>query len=419
MSTEIVLKALDDHGKAMEGFRAELKSEINHMNNRINQVQNFAESNAGYATNISAKSVLVGNIPAGGHQNMTTGDIVDANGRVVTLGKKSAAGTSLLVKSFTESQQFTSMVEGANSTGRVQIDGVQIKALTNAGQGIAGSTSYDVQAQRDGGLYNDPRRPLSLLDVLPSLPVTSSSFEYVKLANYVNTAAFQIEEGQQKAESNFDMAPESANIATVAHWTKASVQVLDDEPSLGQRLLDLLQYGVLSKLESEIVAGAGGKGKIRGLIDQATVHAAPLNMDGTLMEPIERIGHAVTELKTNGWQPGVIILNPADWFIIATIKATDKQYIMGSPREAAPLMLWDVPVVLTPSLARNSAIVLDTKQVAILDRQTPTLAASREEGQNFTSNMVTLLGELRAGLAVFAPGAVLLVDITPIAVAAA
>lgn len=417
MSTEIVLKALDDHGKAMEVFRAELKSEINHMNSRISQVQTLAESNAGYATNISAKSLLAGGIPTGGFEDVTNGDIHDANGRVIVRGKKSSpSGTNLLVKGFTDSQQFNALVEGANSTGRVQIDGVHIKALTNAGQGVAGSTGYEVQPQRDGALYNDPRRTLTLLDVLPSLPVSSSSFEYVKLANYVNTAAFQTEEGQQKAESNFDMAPETANIATIAHWTKASVQVLGDEPALGQRLLDLLQYGVLSKLESEIVAGAGGTGKIKGLIDQGTMHAAPQNMDGTPMEPIERIGHAVTELKTNGWQPGVIILNPADWFIIATIKATDKQYIMGSPREAAPLMLWDVPVVLTPSLARNSAIVLDTKQVAILDRQAPTLAASREDGQNFTSNMVTLLGELRAGLAVFAPGAVLIVDITPIAV---
>ncbi|MNO08792.1 hypothetical protein D3C81_2316360 [compost metagenome] len=67
-------------------------------------------------------------------------------------------------------------------------------------------------------------------------------------------------------------------------------------------------------------------------------------------------------------------------------------------------------------MARNTAIVLDPAQVAILDRQLPTLAASREDGQNFTTNMVTILGELRAGLAVFAPGAVLIVDLAPVVV---
>lgn len=415
MSNEIVLKALDEHGKAMEGFRSEIKSEIGRVHDRINQVQNFAESSMGIGVS-SAKSILGGGIPAGGFQNMSTGDIHDAGGRVIKRSKNNSDGSNLLVKGFTESSQFQALVDGANSTGRVQVEGVNIKALTNAGQGVAGSIGYDIQPQRAEGLYNDPRRRLTLLDVLPSLPVTASSFEFVKLTNYVNTAAFQTEEGQQKAESNYEMVPETANIATIAHWTKASVQVLDDAPALTQRLMSLLEYGVLSKLESEIIGGAGGKGQITGLLAQGTDHVAPLNMDGTAMAPIERIGHAVTELQSNGWIPGLIILNPADWFVISTIKATDNQYIMGSPGNPAPLSLWNVPVVLTPSLARNSAIVLDTAQVAILDRQIPTLAASRQDGENFTTNMVTILGELRAGLAVFAPGAVLIVDITPPAV---
>jgi hypothetical protein len=41
------------------------------------------------------------------------------------------------------------------------------------------------------------------------------------------------------------------------------------------------------------------------------------------------------------------------------------------------------------------------------------VASSREDGSNFTTNMVTTLAELRAGLAVFSPGAVLSVDLTP------
>lgn len=414
MSNEIVLKALDEHGKAMEGFRSEIKSEIARTHDRINQVQRFAESNLGVGSG-SAKSILLAaeGIPPGGYQNMNTGDIHDASGRVMKRHKNNSEGTNLLVKSFTESAQFQALAEGANSTGRVQMDGINIKALTNAGQGVAGSTGYEVQPQRAEGLYNDPRRRLTLLDVLPILPVTASSFEYVKLTNYVNTAAFQTEEGQQKAEANFEMVPETANIATVAHWTKASVQVLDDAPALGQRLMSLLEYGVLAKLESEIIGGAGGKGQISGLLTLGTVAPEPLSVNGALLDEAERIGHAVNELQSNGWNPGLIIMNPRDWFLISSVKASDGQYILGSPRDPAPMSLWNVPVVVTPSLARNTAIVLDPSQVAILDRQLPTLAASREDGQNFTTNMVTILGELRAGLAVFAPGAVLLVDLAP------
>ncbi|WP_237720871.1 phage major capsid protein [Pseudomonas asplenii] len=200
-------------------------------------------------------------------------------------------------------------------------------------------------------------------------------------------------------------------MATVAHWTKASVQVLSDAPAFGQKLMSLLEYGVLAKLESEIVAGAGGKGRIKGLVEQGMDFVPSGVADPSTLTPTDRIGAAVVNLQANGWKPGLIIMNPVDWQLISSQKGTDGQYVLGSPRDPSPLTLWNVPVVLTPSLARNISIVMDPAQAAILDREQPSLLASREDGQNFTTNMVTLLGELRAGLAVFAPGAVLIVDV--------
>lgn len=52
-------------------------------------------------------------------------------------------------------------------------------------------------------------------------------------------------------------------------------------------------------------------------------------------------------------------------------------------------------------------------QVAVLDRESVEVEASRHHNGNFTRNMVTLLAELRAGLAVFAPSAVRVLDLQP------
>lgn len=309
---------------------------------------------------------------------------------------------------FSDSDQFAAVKNGAPTTGRVALDGVSIKALTNAGAGVAGSTDYNVQAQRADGLYNDPRRSLTLLDILPRLPVATGTFEYMRLIDYVNAAAFQTEEGQQKAEANFEMEPETANIATIAHFTRASVQVLDDAPALAQKIGDLLQYGLLAKLEAELVSGTEGKGRIKGLVD----FAVPFVVAGT-PAPVDAIGQAVVGMNSNGWAAGLIVMNPVDWFTISSERGTDGQYVLGSPRDPSPPALWGVPVVTTPSLAVGSVLVVDPNQVAILDREQPSLMASRESGTNFTTNMVTLLAETRAGLAVFSAGAVLVVDLTP------
>ncbi|GAB6386950.1 hypothetical protein STUTZSP0542_04890 [Stutzerimonas marianensis] len=56
--------------------------------------------------------------------------------------------------------------------------------------------------------------------------------------------------------------------------------------------------------------------------------------------------------------------------------------------------------------------MLDTTTLALLDRQEVTVEASRHDGNNFRRNLVTILAELRAGLAVYAPSANLLVSLT-------
>ncbi|UUJ39471.1 phage major capsid protein [Pseudomonas extremaustralis] len=326
-------------------------------------------------------------------------------------GGQSAFGEDAVGKmaeEFTKSGQFAALKSGGPTTGRVTVDSISIKALTNAGQGVTGSTSYSATAQRQPGLHNDPRRDLSLLDYLPSLPATSSTFEYMQLKDYTNNATEQEEEGQQKAQSNIDAELETANIATVAHFTRASKQVLDDTPALGQQIGNLLNYGLLEKLEARLIAGPGGKGKIKGLIGYAVPHVVV----GTLL-PVDAIGQAVTAMKTSGWQARLIIMNPNDWFNISSERDADGQYVLGSPRDPAPPVLWGVPLITSGSMPAGTVLLLDTSQVAMLDREQPTLMLSREDANNFTSNMVTLLAELRAGLAVFSTGAVRSVDITP------
>lgn len=319
-------------------------------------------------------------------------------------------GDDAIVKmadAFTKSGQFEALKSGSPTTGRVTVENVAIKSLTNAGQGVAGSTNYSATAQRQPGLYNDPRRDLSLLDYLPSLPASSATFEYMQIKDYTNNATEQEEEGQQKAQTSIDAELETANIATVAHWTRASKQVLDDTPALGQQIGNLLNYGLLEKLESRLIAGPGGKGKIKGLIGYAVPHVVV----GTL-KPVDAIGQAVTAMKTSGWQARLIIMNPDDWFSISSERDADGQYVLGSPRDPAPPVLWGVPVITSGSMPAGTVLLLDTTQVAMLDREQPTLMLSREDGNNFTSNLVTLLAELRAGLAVFSTGAVRSVDIS-------
>jgi HK97 family phage major capsid protein len=309
------------------------------------------------------------------------------------------------VSLFLKSNQLQAMKDGAPGTGRVSLKGggleLLTKSITNLGLGGVGDNAYSVQPERLAGLGNFPKRPLRLLDVLPKLAVSTGSVEYVQLNGYANAAAVQAVEGTVKANATIPTQVVTAYAATIAHYVRASLQVMDDFAALGTQMEMLLSYGVQDKLEQQLVNGPGGVGQIKGLYTQATPFAA------TATDPQDRIGEAVTSLLSIGWIPSAILLNPIDWgTILRTRGTTNDIYLLGSPRDPAPPSLWSVPVVLSASMPVGEALVMDTAQMSLLDRQEVVMAASREEGTNFISNMVTLLAELRAGLAVYSPSAV-------------
>ena len=69
------------------------------------------------------------------------------------------------------------------------------------------------------------------------------------------------------------------------------------------------------------------------------------------------------------------------------------------------------PVARAAALAQGTALVIDQRFVYLLDREQVSTAISNEDRDNFIKNLVTLLAEMRGGLAVYDTAAVQLVDL--------
>lgn len=184
--------------------------------------------------------------------------------------------------------------------------------------------------------------------------------------------------------------------------------MLNDNTQLEDQIGLLMSVGGRQKLDAELLIGDGGPGEILGFIAQAPAVGI------TTGKPVDCIGLALTDLKAAGWNPNVIVMNPRDWFAIESERANDGdgQYVIGTPRDPAPPSLWGTPVVVTMGMPELGALILDTSTTALLDRQEVTVEASRMDGDNFRRNLVTILAELRAGLAVYAPSSMRLVSLT-------
>lgn len=281
-----------------------------------------------------------------------------------------------------------------------------IKAIVGDA-GDVGDDPYSVDDFRFSGVANDPRRRLSLLEILPSIEVNSNSFEYTALNGFTDASGYQLAEGDTKPEQAMPTELKTAPITTIAAILHASEQVLADSPVLAQFIRSRLIYGVRQKLEAEIITGAGGSGQISGLLTEATTFtptSGSTSADG--------IGEAIAELQVTGWTPGVIVLNPADWQAIRSAKDSDGNYVANGWDSPAGPNIWNVPVVASASMTAGNALVMDPAQVMMLDRMSANFQLGYV-GDGFAQNIITSRAELRAGLAVMAASAVLKLTIPP------
>ncbi len=269
------------------------------------------------------------------------------------------------------------------------------------GVGQVGDESYDLQANRATGIMNDPRRRLSLLDLMQRIAVSSSSFEFTTLDGFVDAANYQALEGDAKANQAMPTALQTVPIQTIAVILGASEQVIADAPQLQQFINSRLIYGVTQKLESEIISGAGGAGQINGLLNQATAFTPTLDI-----ATADAIGEAKAALEITGWTPGAVVMNPGDWQTIRSERNSSGEYVASGWDSPAGPNVWGVPVVASAAMPAGQVIVMDPSQVALLDRKQAQFEIGRIN-DDFQTNTLRMRAELRSGLAVMAPSAVL------------
>lgn len=307
-----------------------------------------------------------------------------------------------------------SVAEGRSRNAMVKMDGsihMLTKSLLVGDVENSNEDLFNVQANRASFIGNDPRRRLSLLDYLPRQKVTSNSFEFNKLSGYTNAADYQATEGALKPESAMPTDLVSVSIATIAAWIPASKQVLADVPGLQRYIGNLLAFGVRRKLESELIVGAGGTGVVSGLLDPGNFTAHTAASGDSLADAVSK---AKAVMDAAGWNPGLVIAHPTDWEVLCRERESGGAgaYVAGSWRDPTPPSIWGVPVITNAAVTAGSFIILDPSQVLVLDREDTTIEVGYAD-DDFVRNRIRILAEMRAGLAVLSPGAVIAGDFEP------
>lgn len=283
--------------------------------------------------------------------------------------------------------------------GRVRIG---VKAvMTSATTDAAGSAGDLLVPHRPAGVIGMPRRTLRMRQLFAAGRTTGNAIEWPKQTQRATGAATQTE-GETKGQSDLRFDLVTWPVRTIAHFTVASKQILDDVPALQSIIDSELRYGLADVEDHQLLNGSGSGTDLLGVYTGATAFAPPFEAVGVDWTLVDILLQGIAQVDNADFEADGIVLNPLDWRRIQSIKDESGRYIGGGPFSAEQVArLWALPVATTKAMSAGDFMVGAFQQGAqIFDRQEATVEISTEDGDNFRRNLVTVRAEERLALVV-------------------
>ena len=312
-----------------------------------------------------------------------------------------------LGQQFVESKGFKDLAESPSQRGRADM---QLKAtITLATTDTLGAAGDTVQVTRVAGIVAPPERRMTVRDLITPGRMDGNALEYVKETGFVNNAGM-VAEAAAKPQSDlkFDLVSTTAKV--VAHYVKASRQILSDSSMLASYIDGRLRYGLAFKEEQQLLNGDGTGQNLLGIIPQATAYAAPGGL--TSAQAMDQMRLAMLQAELAEYPATGHVMNPIDWTRIELLKDTTGRYIIGNPQGTTAPRLWNLPVVATQAIAQDKFLTGAFKLGAqLFDRWLARVEVATENEDDFIKNLVTILAEERLALAVYRPEAFIYGDL--------
>lgn len=322
------------------------------------------------------------------------------------VAKKSKGGGDEKPKSigeqFVEGEGFKAFQDAGFSKSARSGD-LRIKAtLTSSTADAAGAVGDAIRPTRLPGLLELPQRRMTVRDLISPGQMDGSTLEYIVETGFTNNAGM-VAEAAAKPSSDIKLDMKSTSAKVIAHWMKASKQVLSDIPQLRSIVDQRLLYGLAYKEEQQLLNGDGTGQNLLGIVPQATAYVAPIALAAPTSIDVMRL--AMLQAVLAEYPATGHVMNPIDWAWIETLKDGEGRYLIGNPQGTITPTLWGLPVVQTQAMSVDKFLTGAFKLGAQLFDRWESRVEAGYENDDFTKNLVTILAEERLALAVYRPEA--------------
>ena len=334
-----------------------------------------------------------------------------------------AAGTISAPAAATSSNLWTPS-EARKSLGQRFIDSDEFKSVSGGRNGYTMNAPYQVKdiftatpsgtpgdfgtPQREG-IVERAKRVSRVRDLFPVQQTNTNMIEYFRVSGFTNNAAAVAERSGSafaaKPQSSMTVVGVQAPVRTIAHFEVAHRNVLDDEPTLRGIIDNELLYGLRLVEDDQILNGDGTGSNLTGIREVSGIQNTAWSTGVAGDTRIDAVRRAITKSLLAYYEPTGIIVHPNNMEEIELTKDAEERHLMVmSVSLGAEARLWRLPMVSTPAITEDYALVGSFGIGATLyDRMEGNIRVAEQHSDFFIRNAVAVLAEERIALAVKRP----------------
>lgn len=255
-------------------------------------------------------------------------------------------------------------------------------------------------AEYELGLTRVVRR-MPFIQQLVNVGRTIKKFiQWAEQANPDPGTAGMTGEGAAKTQTDFDIVEKSAEVKKITAYIKVSKEMLDDvsfmQAEINNELIEILRL----KLDEQILLGDNTGNNMQGILEYAQAFNA-----GSLADTVpgannfDVIRVAINQIETatpNGpFIPNYIVMHPTDVAAMDLTKDSEDRYVLPPFITIGGNTIKGLPIIANIGMTEGEFLVGDFTKSNVRMREDATLSVGWEN-DDFTKNLVTILGEIRA-----------------------
>lgn len=282
-------------------------------------------------------------------------------------------------------------VEALKKKGGVKFD-VVVKSsapvMTTGGSPVAGGITIDDQ------ISVAPRKRASIRDVANVASISTPSVVYAELKDVTGDAAW-VPEGGLKPSMTASVETVTVSAGKVALTAKVTTEVLQDIPQLEREIEAEIINKIGLKEEDGIFNGTGSGGQIKGvgdLIPAFSLTGIEVSKSPNMYDAIVAAYTQIVSVSNMAYSPNAIRMNPVDYANMQLTKNDNGDYIR--PFKIGDELITGLRVIQDPNVKLGSFQMGDFRYLFIRDYVALSMSIGWEN-DDFTKNLVTILGEKR------------------------